>query len=242
MITWKHASSPEEREHVYALRAAEYSRHYANVTPEAFRDELDSALLPNGQRQSIVVLAEQDGRPAGTARVSISRHPHYPGLACECHEMMDFDFDALVGEAGFDPKVAVVGETGRLAIGRGGDVSAVKRCVFSQAGDAGSLLGIDVILAMMSPFVARRVCEGGVPFVRWPVAQLRRNHLEEVRTLLCYHDYFLPMIRQHGLEIDPQRLEATANLSALQALIADSPDGTYLWYARTDEWVKNVKR
>lgn len=242
MITWKVAETEKEREQVYSLRAAEYARYYANIPSEAFHDELDEAVLPDGRPRSVLILAEQDGWAAGTVRLSVGRNPGWPEITCDSAMLMDFDLDAVVQQVGCDPGRAVIGEVGRYAIGRDGDVTAVKRAVVSSIGDQAALLGINVILAIMSPAVARGVREQGVPFTRWRPARLRRTKLAEVRTLLCYHDYFLPTIRKQGLEIDPSRLDSAANLAALQALIDDCPDGACLWYVRTDDWVKNVKR
>jgi hypothetical protein len=241
-ISCKRGEHPDERQRVYRLRAAAYRRHYANIPADAFRDELDEAVLPDGRPCSVTLLAEQGGTAVGTARLVLARHPGYPGLTGDCQRLMAFDLDQLIRVAGFDPGHAVVGEVGKLAVARDCDVPSVKRCVYARVGDEASQLGMDVLLAVMPPFVARSGCEGGIHFIRWEQAHLRRATLEDMRFLLRYHDYFLPALGKQGLEIDPERLERAGNFAALEALASDCPDGAFLWFARTEEWVRTVKR
>jgi hypothetical protein len=136
----------------------------------------------------------------------------------------------------------VVGEVGRLAISRDCDHALVKQCLYARVGDEAALLGMDVLVAIMPPFVARSGRERGIGFVRWERASLRRATLQQVRGLLRYHEYFLPALGRHGLEIDPERLGRATSLAALQALASDCQDGAFLWFVRTQEWVRTVRR
>jgi hypothetical protein len=109
-------------------------------------------------------------------------------------------------------------------------------------GDEARFLGIDMLLAIMPGFVVKSVAECGVHFQPWASARCRRATLDNLRILLRYHDYFLPMLRKRGLEIDPDALERTQNVANLQALVSDCPDGPSLWFIRTEEWPRTVKR
>jgi hypothetical protein len=238
MVSCKRVQLPNERQQVYHLRATEYGRLYRNIPTGEWHDEFDEALLPDGRPQSVTLLAEHDGKDIGTARLTLARHPRYPGLTADCDRLMDFDLDQLLRAAGLDPQRAVVGEAGRLAIARDGATLSAKLCVLSRLGGEARILGIDLLLAIAPCWVFQRVAEGfasiGIHFRCWEPARLRRTTLEQIRLLLRYHDYFLPTLRKRGLEIDPEALERAKNLAALQAIASDCPDGTSLWFARTD--------
>jgi hypothetical protein len=75
----------------------------------------------------------------------------------------------------------------------------------------------------MPRFVVQSLAESGIHFRRWEPARCRRATLQDMRVLLRYHDYFLPMLRERGLEIDPEALEHTRCLAALQALVPNAP-------------------
>jgi hypothetical protein len=242
MISCKCAEHANERQRAYRLRAVEYHRLYRNIPAGEWQDELDEAVLPDGRPQSVTLLAEQDGEAVGTARLTLIRHPNYAGLRTDCQRLMDFDLDQLLRVAGFDPERVVVGEVSRLAIARDGDSLSAKRCVYARVGDEAKRLGMDIVLAVMPQFVVQSAYEGGIHFVRWQSARCRRATLEDMRVLLRYHDYFLPMLRKRGLEIDPQALERTRNVAALQAFVSDCPDGPFLWFVATEEWVRTAKR
>jgi hypothetical protein len=242
MISCKCVEQANERQRAYRLRAVEYRRFYRNIPVGEWQDELDEAVLPDGRPQSVILLAEQDGQAVGTGRLTLVRHPECPGLAADCARLMDFDLDQLLRVAGFDPERAVVGEVSRFAIARDGDFLSAKRCVLARLGDEAKYLGIDILLAIMPPFVVRSTAESGFLFRRWEPARCRRETLEDMRVLLRYHDYFLPTLRGRGLEIDPEALERTRNLAALQAFASDCPDGPSLWFMPTEEWVRTAKR
>jgi hypothetical protein len=242
MVSCKRAESPGERQRAYRLRAAEYHRRYANVPGDEFRDEHDEAVLPDGRPLAVTLLAEQGGQGVGTARLVLARHPAFPGLAADCRRLMEFDLDQLVGLAGFDPGRAVVGEVSRLAIARGCDVGAVKCRLYARVGDEARRLGMDLLLAVMHPAVAQGAQERGIPFLRWEPSRLCRGSLEEMRILLRYHHYFLPALARRGLEIDSERLDRARGVATLRAFASDCPDGPLLWFARTEEWVRKVRR
>jgi hypothetical protein len=242
MISCKCIEHANERQRVYSLRAVEYRRLYRNIPAGEWQDEFDAAVLPDGRPQSVTLLAEQDGEAVGTARLTLIRHPRYPGLTSDCQQLMDFDLDQLLQAAGFDPGRALVGELGKFAITRDGDRLAAKRCVVARVGDEAKYRGIDLILAIMPRFVLQSGAESGVHFRRWEPARCRRATLKDLRVLLRYHEYFLPMLRKRGLEIDPEALEHTRYLAALQAFVSDCPDGPFLWFIGTEEWVRTVKR
>jgi hypothetical protein len=220
----------------------EYRRLYRNLPTGEWHDEFDEAVLPDGRPQSVTLLAEQDGKAVGTARLTVIRHPRYPGLAADCLRLMDFDLDQLIRVAGFDPERAVVGELGRFAIARGGDILFAKRIVLARLGDEAKLRGVDLLVAIMPRFVVQSVAESGIHFRRWEQAHFRRATLEGLRFLIRYHEYFLPTLRKRGLEIDPEALDRAGNLAALQAFVSDCPDGSSLWFTRTEEWVRTAKR
>jgi hypothetical protein len=242
VISCKCVEQANERHRAYRLRAVEYRRFYRNIPAGEWQDELDEAVLPDGRPQSVTLLAEQDGQAVGTGRLTLVRHPRYPGLKADCVWLMDFDLDQLLRVAGFDPERVAVGEVGRFAIARDGDILSAKRCVLARLGDEAEYLGIDVLLAIMPPFIAQSLAESGVHYRRWEPARCRRDTLEVMRVLLRYHDYFLPVLRERGLAIDPEALERTRDLAALQAFASDCPDGPSLWFIRTEEWVRTAKR
>jgi hypothetical protein len=223
MISCKCVEHANERRGVYRLRAREYGRLYRNIPADEWKDEFDEAVLPDGRPQSLTLLAEQEGKVIGTGRLTLTRHPAYPPLTTDCQRLMDFDLDQLLWVAGFDPQRVVVGEVSRVAIARDANTLLAKQSVLSRLGHEARMLGMDIVLAIMPAWVYQRLAEGfgmgGLHFRRWERAHCRRETLEDIRVLLRYHDYFLPALRERGLEIDPEALERANNLVSRQTSI-----------------------
>jgi hypothetical protein len=218
----------EVEEACFALRAAQYARHYSNIPADRLTDEFDTALLPDGRRVAQIVAATVDDVVVGTLRLVLSRHPEFPGLQSDVAELMTFDWVEVARLVGVPAEAVVVGELGRFAVGRGPN-RMTKWAMIREGGRLAANRGIHVLLSLMPAVVERAVRQAGFHWRRVAGARLRRDHADLRCVLLRYHDYFLPALRKLGLDVHTDRL-ATASAAALEMMVAGSPDGPALWW------------
>src|SRR5262249_24457283 len=100
---------------------------------------------------------------------------------------------------------------------------------------------VPVLIAVMAPFVEATVRALGIHFLRVAGARLRRQHRDELKYLLTYHEYFLPALRKRGLKIDLGRLSQPSSVEALPALVSDCADGPHLYSIRTEDLLRPLQ-
>jgi hypothetical protein len=234
-IRWTIARTPEEKRACYRLRAREYGRYYRNIPDEEFADKLDRETLPDGSPRALLILVYGPSGPLATARLVIVRHPSVPGLRAECEELTDFDLEREMPHAN-----AIVAEKGKLAVARGENHKAIKRILCEAVGETARRFGVELIVALAPPLVDASLRKVGAIFRRVEGARLRRETAEQLRYLLTYHDYFLPMFGKRGLDVAPERLACYDNTELLRALVADCPDGPSVYTLTTEDYLEGM--
>ena len=224
--------SQEQRSACYALRAAQYGRHYRNIPSTEFSDEFDTTVSLDGSRISQLFGAYRDGSLVGTCRLVRSINPSSASVKSEVFELFDLRWDHLADIAGISTDELSVCELGKFAVAEGEDSREIKWTLLSSSGKFALDLGIQVVVAIMPPTVERAARHAGVFFNRLNDVKLRRDDNHRKRYLIRYHDYFLPMLRKAGLDIDCEHLECVDPI-VLDMLLSGVSDGPALWWIRS---------
>jgi hypothetical protein len=240
-IPFRIATTPSDLSECYRLRASEYGRYYRNIPgPELF-DDLDAALLGNGTSQSKIVLVGRD-RAIATARLSLTHDQGHPEIKSQCQELMNFSWEDAIAAAysGKDmvPPQVIVGEISKLAIGKHRESPIAKIAIFPIIQTLARDQGIEMLVFIMSPFVAQIVWMAGASHRIVESAQLRRDTMEQLLYLVKYRDYFLPDLVPQGLEEAAVRLSRDGDFSRLRALLEHCGDGARLYCSTTADFIR----
>ena len=236
-LTLKSLDSQDQMSACFALRASLYGHFYRNIPLESFSDEFDLAITDDGHRASRLLGVFRSDSLVGTSRLVHSVNPTSTQQFSEVRELYDLEWEHLAMVCGIPIRDLSVGELGKFSVLENEDSREIKWMLLSGAGSYAVRCGIQIVIAIMPPAVERAARRAGAYFMQFEGVCLRREGIDRKRYLLRYHDYFLPVFRKSGLEIDTDYLERSAPI-VLDMLLSGAVDGPKLWWIRSEDLAK----
>lgn len=233
-LTFHPIDTQEQMSSCFALRAALYGQFYRNIPAENFSDEFDLAVSSDGERISHLLGVSRRDRLVGTCRLVHAVNPTANQHFSEVREIYDLEWEHLARISDIPVQDLSVGELGKFSVVEEANSREIKWMLLSGSGAHALSCGIQIVIAIMPPVVERAARRAGAFFMPLEGVCLRRDSIERKRYLLRYHDYFLPMFRKLGLEIDTNNLERTAPI-VLDMLLSGAEDGPKLWWIRSED-------
>jgi hypothetical protein len=240
-LKYQLATTPSEKMLCYQLRAREYGRRYRNIPRELYQDEFDEALLPNGQSQACTLFVAEDDEIIGTVRLALAYDLRFPDLNCETSQLIKFEGDlAAQLHPTLTPGVTLsMGEIGRLTVSQAAGIRSKEVLLTLLQGlvAAAQSSGINILIGVVAPFVARAVTKTGGTIHQVPNACLNRDTCEKLAFLVKYHEYFLPELAAQHPEVETPDFVDDKTLAELVKLTSLCQDGAQLYWNWTEAFL-----
>lgn len=238
------AETQAEKILCYQLRAQEYGRRYHNIPKDLYQDELDQAYLLNGQPQAYTLFVAENGEILGTVRLAFAYDTRFPDLDCETTHLVKLEsgLGAQFIQITTPTVTLSIGEIGKLTVSQdiGTRNKEVLVALLHGLATVAHSLGINVLIGVVAPYVARAVRNVGGRVYPASNLSLNRDTYEQLAFLVRYHEYFLPKLAANHPEVQTVNFVEGKTLDELVKITAPYPDGAQLYWNWTEDFMKSL--